>query len=93
MTTDGIPTAAEVRRLEAEADALLKKDARAKGFIKPNGRGFTAYARSIGITTKKILETTYKHEAVGFSDEQLGTLAAGSGMDNRVQGTDDREEA
>lgn len=68
------PTLAEQRRLEAEADALLKKDAEAQGFIRPNGRGFSEYARSIGITTKKTLETTYKHEAAGFTEEQLESL-------------------
>jgi hypothetical protein len=88
VTSDGFPTAAEVRRLEAEADSLLRQDAEEQGFIKDNGRGFSAYARSVGITTKKTLETTYKHElAVSlipyggeFSmEEKLDALA--SGMD------------
>lgn len=57
------------------ADELLKKDAERQGFIRPNGRGFSDYARSIGITTKKILETTYRHEARGFTEDQLGNLA------------------
>ena len=68
MTDDGFISAAESRRLEAEADALLKGDAQANGFIKDNGRGFSAYARSIGITTKKTLETTSKHEKTGFEE-------------------------
>lgn len=63
MTSDGFPTKSEIRQLEAEADKLLQQDAKEKGFIQENGRGYTAYAKSIGITTKKILETTYKHEA------------------------------
>lgn len=66
---------AEQRRLEDEADALLKQDAQRRGFIRPNGRGFSEYARSIGITPKKILETTYKHEAVGFTEQQLESLS------------------
>jgi hypothetical protein len=99
MTSDGFPSAAEIRRLEAEADALLKQDAKDRGFIKDNGRGFSAYARSIGIVTKKTLETTYKHEQAvslvhkkgDFSmDERLDFLARG--MDKIEQTTDDREE-
>lgn len=69
-------TPAEMRRLEAEADALLRSDAEKQGFIRPNGRGFSEYARATGITTKKTLETTFKHEKVGFSPEQLDSLAA-----------------
>jgi hypothetical protein len=69
------PNVAEQRRLEAEADALLKEDARRRGFIRPNGRGFSDYAREIGITTKKTLETTYKHEKVGFTEQQLESLS------------------
>lgn len=100
MTDDGFPSAAEIRRLEAEADALLKQDAKASGFIKDNGRGFSAYARSIGITTRKTLETTYKHEAAvsvlnsdpNFTmEEKLDHYALG--MDKIEQGKDTREEA
>lgn len=63
---DGFTTAAESQRLEREADELLKADARERGFIRPNGRGMSEYARASGITTKKTLETTYKHEVVGW---------------------------
>ena len=100
MTDDGFPSAAEIRRLEAEADALLKQDAKASGFIKDNGRGFSAYARSIGIVTKKTLETTYKHEAAvsilrpgdQFTmEEKLDFFA--HGMDKIEHGEDHREEA
>lgn len=73
---DGFTTFTESQRLEAEAEALLKKDARDRGFIRSNGRGFSEYARTVGITTKKILETTYKHEKVGFNEQQLEALAA-----------------
>lgn len=100
MSGDGYPSQAEVRRLEAEADRLLKADAKERGFIRENGRGFSAYARSIGITTRKILETTYKHEAavsvlmpdpsVGH-ETKLDVLA--HGMDKIEQGSDQREEA
>lgn len=89
---DGELTAAEIRQLEAEADALLKQDARDQGFIRENGRGFSAYARAYGITTKKTLETTYKHEAVGFTEQQLESLLHASGMDNIEPGMDGTEE-
>ena len=93
-------SAAEARRLEAEADRLLKQDAKDSGFIKPNGRGFSAYARSIGITTKKTLETTYKHEAAvsilnpdtRFTMEEKLDFYA-NGMDKIEHGQDNREEA
>lgn len=103
MTSDGFPTTAEIRRLEAQADALLKQDAKDNGFIKDNGRGFSAYARSIGITTKKILETTYKHEVavsmlmplrIADEEEKLDLLDQhGLRMDKIVQASDEREEA
>ena len=93
-------SAEESRKLEAEADALLKQDARDQGFVigrrprlSEGELGFSAYARAYGITTKKTLETTYKHEAVGFTEQQLESLAHGSGMDNVVQSEDNREEA
>lgn len=73
---DGFTTTAESRRLEAQADAMLKADARERGFIRANGRGFSNYARDTGITTKKTLETTYKHEKVGFTEPQLESLSA-----------------
>lgn len=63
---NGFITAEESRRLEKQAEELLKADARDQGFIRANGRGFSEYARATGITTKKILETVYKHEVVGW---------------------------
>ena len=99
---DGFISAAESSRLEAEADALLKGDAKANGFIKDNGRGFSAYARSIGITTKKILETTYKHEiavTLLFPEGMDGDVSLEEAleirrrMDNTAQRRDDTEEA
>lgn len=63
---DGFITAAESAALEKQAEDLLKQDARDQGFIRSNGRGYSEYARSIGATTKKTLETTYKHETVGW---------------------------
>lgn len=95
MTGDGYPTTAEIRALEAEADKLLKQDARDQGFIKENGRGFSAYARAVGITTKKTLETTYKHEAAisilnpdtRFTpEEKLDYLASGMDKIEREEG-------
>ncbi len=74
-----------------QADELLRQDARERGFINGKGRGYAAYARSIGITTKKILETIYKHEKVGFTEEQMAALRAAA-MGNIVQVEDDREE-
>lgn len=83
-------TPAESQRLEAEADRILKEDARRQGKIKPNGRGFSDYAREIGITTKKTLETTYAHEKVGFTEEQLGQLAHPAGLDGGIGEIRDR---
>ena len=101
---DGFISAAESRRLEGQADALLKGDAKANGFIKDNGRGFSAYARSIGITTKKILETTYKHEVAvtllfpEIMDEEISMdraleIKRRESMDNTGHIKYDREEA
>lgn len=73
---DGFITPAESARLEAQAEALLKEDARNSGLIRENGRGFSEYARANGITTKKTLETTFKHEKVGFTEDQLEYLHA-----------------
>lgn len=101
-------TPAEIRRLEAEADHLLKEDAKGRcrecnrtrrehgndhqfeSFIKPNGRGFSDYARSTGITTRKTLETTYAHEAVGFDERQLGDLGHPAGLDGGIGSIQDR---
>lgn len=63
---DGFITAAESQALEKQAEELLKQDARDTGFIRANGRGFSEYMRTGGMTTKKILETVYKHEVVGW---------------------------
>ena len=65
----------ESARLEREADLILKQDARDQGFIAPSGRGYTKYAREMGITTADTLDRTYKHEAVGFSEEQIDHIA------------------
>lgn len=69
---DGFITAAESQRLEKQAEELLKQDARERGFIRENGRGFSDYARASGITTKKTLETTYKHEVLIYDQPTLG---------------------
>lgn len=61
--TDDFITEAEARRLEKEADALLREDAKAKGFIKPRGKyGFGKYAKEAGILTQHDIVTIRKHE-------------------------------
>lgn len=65
----------ETARLEREADAILRQDAKDQGFIAKSGRGYTKYARAVGITTADTLDRTYKHEAVGFTEEQVDHLA------------------
>lgn len=83
---DGFTTAAESAALEKQAEALLKADAKERGFIRPNGRGFSEYARDAGITTKKTLETTFKHETLvrgqnGFTDEEYLEYLGSKGGD------------
>ena len=76
---NGFITEAESYQLEKEADALLRADAEDRGFIRENGRGYSEYARTSGMTTKKTLETTYKHEKVGFEEHQLESLGGQHG--------------
>ena len=71
---DGL-TEAQLLELERAADALLLEDARRLGFIRPSGRGYTKYARSIGIVTRDVQARTYLHEKVGFDDRRLDELA------------------
>ena len=53
----------ESKRLEQEADAILKEDARAKGFIKKGGKyGYGKYAREAGILTPHAVATIRHYE-------------------------------
>lgn len=64
MRDDAEITAQEARRLEREADALLRADAKAKGFIKKT-YGFGKYAREAGILTAHDIATIRHHEFPG----------------------------
>jgi hypothetical protein len=63
------------RLLERAADALLHADAVERGFIMPSGRGFTRYAKDLGITPRDTLARIYLHESVGWSEDELSDLA------------------
>lgn len=52
---------AESARLEAEADALLRADAKEKGFIKRK-YGYGKYAKEAGILTAHDIATIRHHE-------------------------------
>jgi hypothetical protein len=58
---DGLITDAEARRLEQEADAILRQDARSKGFIKKT-YGYGKYAKEAGILTPHDIATIRHHE-------------------------------
>jgi hypothetical protein len=77
----GLPSRVETDRLEKQADEILRADAKASGAVRANGRGYSAYFREHGMTSSKILETVYKREAVGFSEEGLEALAGAEPFD------------
>lgn len=53
----------ESRRLEAEADAILKEDAKKEGHIKEGGvYGFGKYAKQYGILTPHDIATIRHYE-------------------------------
>lgn len=69
----------EEHRLERAADELLHQDARERGYIAPSGRGFTKYARDLGITPRDTLARIYAHESVGWSEDELSDLTVETG--------------
>lgn len=58
---DEIISEQEARRLEKEADALLRADAKDKGYIKRK-YGYGKYAKDAGILTPHDIVTIRKHE-------------------------------
>lgn len=53
----------DAKRLEEEADAILKEDAKKKGFIKEGGTyGYGKYAKKYGILTPHDVATIRHHE-------------------------------
>ena len=55
--------------LENAADKLLKEGAAKEGAIRPNGRGYTKWAVSHGLLTKKRLEKVRQTEITGLDLE------------------------
>lgn len=61
MANDDLINEAEARRLEKEADALLRADAKEKGYIKKT-YGYGKYAKEAGILTAHDIATIRHHE-------------------------------
>jgi hypothetical protein len=64
---DDLITDAEARRLEQEADAILRQDARDKGYIKKT-YGYGKYAKEAGILTPHDIATIRHHEFPALFD-------------------------
>jgi hypothetical protein len=64
MQDDELITAEEARRLEGEADALLRADAKEQGFIKKT-YGYGKYAKTYGILTAHDIATIRRYEFPG----------------------------
>lgn len=67
MNDDILIDPKESARLEKEADALLRADAKAKGYIKKT-YGYGKYAREAGILTAHDIATIRHHEFPGDFD-------------------------